>query len=98
MARMYYDSDADLGVLKGKKIAIIGYGSQGHAQAQNLRESGLDVIVADLEGTPNFKLAIDHGFAPTNAAAAAAAADVIQILAPDETQAGLYQNEIKSNL
>ncbi len=98
MAKMFYDTDADLGVLKGKKIAIIGYGSQGHAQAQNLRESGLDVIVADLEGTPNFKLAIDHGFAPTSAAAAAAEADVIQILAPDETQAGLYQNEIKGNL
>ena len=71
MTRMYYDTDADLGALKGKKIAIIGYGSQGHAQAQNLRESGLDVIVADLEGTPNFKLAKDHGFTPTSAKAAA---------------------------
>jgi ketol-acid reductoisomerase len=98
MAQMYYDTDADLGVLKGKKIAIIGYGSQGHAQAQNLRESGLDVIVADLEGTPNFKLAIEHGFVPTSAGAAAAAADLIQILAPDETQAALYQTEIKNNL
>ncbi len=51
MAKMYYESDADLGVLKGKKVAIIGYGSQGHAQAQNLRESGVEVIVAELEGT-----------------------------------------------
>ncbi len=98
MTRMYYDTDADLGVLKGKKIAIIGYGSQGHAQAQNLRESGLDVIVADLEGTPNFKLAIDHGFTPTSAKAAAAEAEIIQILAPDQTQASLYQNDIKGNL
>jgi ketol-acid reductoisomerase len=95
---MYYDGDADLGVLKGKKIAIIGYGSQGHAQAQNLRESGLDVIVSDLEGTPNFKLAIEHGFTPTTATNAAAQADIIQILAPDQTQAFLYKNEIKDNL
>ena len=59
--KIYYDSDADLGVLKGKKVAIIGYGSQGHAQAQNLRDSGLDVIVAELEGTPNYDLAKEHG-------------------------------------
>ncbi len=98
MAKMYYDKDADLGVLKGKKIAIIGYGSQGHAQAQNLRESGLDVIVAELKGTPNFKLAKDHGFVPTTAAAAATAAEMIQILAPDQTQATLYKNEIKDHL
>src|SRR5512147_172646 len=98
MAKLYYDADADLGALKGKKIAIIGYGSQGHAQAQNLRDSGLDVIVADLEGTPNFKLAIEHGFAPTTAAKAAAQADIIQILAPDQTQALLYKNEIRDSL
>jgi ketol-acid reductoisomerase len=98
MAKLYYDADADLGVLKGKKIAIVGYGSQGHAQAQNLRESGLDVVVADLEGTPNFKLAIEHGFAPTTAANAAAQADIIQILAPDQTQALLYKTEIKESL
>jgi ketol-acid reductoisomerase len=98
MAKMYYDADADLGVLKGQKIAIIGYGSQGHAQAQNLRESGLDVIVSDLEGTKNYKLAIDHGFTPMSAADASAKADIIQILAPDQTQASLYKNEIKANL
>lgn len=98
MAKAYYESDADLGVLKGKKIAIIGYGSQGHAQAQNLRDSGLDVIVAELEGTPNFKLAVDQGFIPTTAANASAEADIIQILAPDQTQASLYKNEIKGNL
>jgi ketol-acid reductoisomerase len=98
MAKVYYDSDADLGVLKGKKIAIIGYGSQGHAQAQNLRESGLDVIVAELEGTANFQLAKDHGFTPKTAANAAAEADIIQILAPDQTQAVLYKTEIKDKL
>jgi ketol-acid reductoisomerase len=98
MAKMYYDGDADLAVLKGQKIAIIGYGSQGHAQAQNLRESGLEVIVSELEGTKNYALAKEHGFTPMSAAEASAAADVIQILAPDQTQATLYKNEIKANL
>jgi ketol-acid reductoisomerase len=98
MAKMYYDADADLAALKGQKIAIIGYGSQGHAQAQNLRESGLDVIVSDLEGTKNYALAIEHGFTPMTAAEASAKADIIQILAPDQTQAILYKNEIKANL
>jgi ketol-acid reductoisomerase len=98
MAKMYYDKDADLGHLKGKKIAIIGYGSQGHAQAQNLRDSGLEVIVAELQGTRNFDLAKEHGFTPMSAGEAAAAADVIQILAPDQTQAVLYRNDIKEHL
>lgn len=98
MAKMYYDKDADLGVLKGKKIAIIGYGSQGHAQAQNLRDSGLDVIVAEVEGTPNYKLAVDHGFKPVSAKAAASKADLIQILVPDQTQAMIYKNEIQDSL
>ena len=98
MAKVYYDKDADLGALKGKKIAIIGYGSQGHAQAQNLRESGLDVIVAELEGTPNYKLAKDHGFKPMTADAASRQADIVQILAPDQVQAFLYKEQIKANL
>jgi ketol-acid reductoisomerase len=98
MAKMYYDKDADLSILKGVKIAIIGYGSQGHAQAQNLRDSGLDVIVAELEGTPNFKLAIEHGFKPVSASKASKEADFIQILAPDQTQAQLYRSDIKENL
>jgi ketol-acid reductoisomerase len=98
MTKVYYEKDADLKVLKGRKIAIIGYGSQGHAQAQNLRDSGLDVIVAELEGTPNYKLAIEHGFKPTTASDAAKRADLIQILAPDQTQAALYRNEIKDQL
>ncbi len=98
MAKVYYDNDADLGALKGKKIAIIGYGSQGHAQAQNLRESGLDVIVAELEGTPNFKLAKDHGFKPMTADAASRQAEIVQILAPDQAQASLYRDQIRKNL
>ena len=98
MAKMYYDKDADLGVLKGVKVAIIGYGSQGHAQAQNLRDSGIDVVVAELEGTPNYKIAQDHGFKPVSAAKAAKDAAVIQILAQDNLQAKLYNEEIKQNL
>lgn len=98
MAKMYYDKDADLGVLKGSKVAIIGYGSQGHAQAQNLRDSGIDVIVAELKGTENYALAIDHGFKPVSAAEASKKADLIQILAQDNLQAQLYKTEIKDNL
>ncbi len=97
-AKVYYDSDANLDVLKGKKIAIIGYGSQGHAQAQNLRDSGLEVVVADLPGTPNWDLAIQHGFKPVSAAEAAKQADVIQILTEDEVQPIVYQNEVVQGL
>ena len=98
MAKIYYDKDADLKVFKDRKIAIVGYGSQGHAQAQNLRDSGVDVIVAELEGTPNYKLAVKHGFKPVSAAKAAKDADVIQILAQDNLQAELYKSEIKAGL
>jgi ketol-acid reductoisomerase len=98
MAKMYYDKDADLGILKGTKVAIIGYGSQGHAQAQNLRDSGVNVIVAELKGTPNYKIALEHGFKPVSAAEASKQADMIQILAQDNLQAQLYKTEIKDNL
>ena len=98
MAKIYYDKDADLKVLKGKKIAIIGYGSQGHAQAQNLRESGVDVIVAELEGTANYRLAQEHGFAPVSAKEATKSSDIIQILAPDTAQSRIYQDEIEGEL
>ncbi len=97
-AKVYYDSDANLEVLKGKKIAIIGYGSQGHAQAQNLRDSGLDVIVSDLQDSDNWKLAVEHGFKPVSAAEAAKQADVIQILTEDEVQGIVYENEVKPGL
>lgn len=96
--KIYYDSDADLGVLKGKKVAIIGYGSQGHAQAQNLRDSGLDVIVAELEGTPNYDLAKEHGFEPLSAGEASSRADVVQILAQDDVQAMLYRKEVAPHM
>ena len=96
--KIYYDSDADLGVLKGKKVAIIGYGSQGHAQAQNLRDSGLDVIVAELEGTPNYDLAKEHGFEPLTAGEASSRADVVQILAQDDVQAMLYRKEVAPHM
>ncbi|MCL1910583.1 MAG: ketol-acid reductoisomerase [Leptospirales bacterium] len=98
MAKMYYDSDADSGALKGKTIAVIGYGSQGHAQAQNLRDSGLNVIVSELPGTDNYKLAESHNFKPVTAAEAATKADLIQILAQDHIQAKLYETDVKPNL
>jgi ketol-acid reductoisomerase len=98
MVKMYYDDDADLGLLKGKTIAIIGYGSQGHAQGQNMRDSGVKVIVGELPGTANFDLAKTHGFTPMSAAEASAQADIIQILVPDELQARVYENEIKKGL
>jgi ketol-acid reductoisomerase len=96
--KIYYDKDANLNHLKGKKIAIIGYGSQGHAQAQNLRDSGLDVIVAELEGTENYQFALRDGFKPTTAGEASKQSDLIQILAQDHVQAKLYEEDVKPNL
>ncbi len=97
-AKVYYEADAKMDILKGKKIAIIGYGSQGHAQAQNLRDSGLEVIVSDLEGSANHKLAVEHGFKPVSASEAARQADIIQILVPDEFQPAVYKSEIAPHL
>jgi len=96
--KMYYDQDVDKNILKEKTIAIIGYGSQGHAQAQNLRESGYKVIVSDLKDSDNFKLAIKHGFEPKTASEASAEADIIQILLPDELQKKIYSEEIEKNM
>lgn len=96
--KIYYDSDADLGVLKGKKVAIIGYGSQGHAQAQNLRDSGVDVIVGQRKGGPNYDLAKEHGFEPVSAAEAAENAEVVQILTPDHVQAKLYNEDVAPHM
>jgi len=98
MIKAYYDKDADLGVLKDKTIAVIGYGAQGHAQAQNLRDSGLKVIVAELEGSPNFERAKKDGFSPLPASEAAREGDIIQMLIPDEIQAGVYKSSIKEHL
>ena len=98
MAKMYYDKDADLALLKGKTLAIIGYGSQGHAQAQNLRDSGLNVLIAELEGTENYKLAKEHGFSPVSAEEASKKADFVHILLPDELQGRIYRESIQKNL
>jgi ketol-acid reductoisomerase len=97
-ATIYYDNDADMNALAGKTIAIIGYGSQGHAQAQNLRDSGLNVVVGQRTGSKNYDLAVSHGFTPVSAADAARAADVVNILVPDELQGDLYDTEIKPHL
>ena len=96
--KIFYDKDADLNLLKNKVIAIIGYGSQGHAQAQNLRDSGLNVVVGELEGTPNYKQAVKDGFQPVTAEEAAQKADVIQMLVPDHIQAAVYRNDVIQNL
>ncbi len=96
--KMYYDNDADKSILKKKTIAIVGFGSQGHAQGQNLRDSGYKVIVAELEGTANYKLAKELGFKPVSAAEAAEKADIIQILLPDELQARIYKSDIEKGL
>ncbi|OAB48290.1 ketol-acid reductoisomerase [Paenibacillus antarcticus] len=93
----YYEKDADLNVLKGKTVAVIGYGSQGHAQAQNLRDSGVNVVIGLREGK-SFKKAQNDGFEVLSVAEATRRADVIQILMPDETQASVYNNEIAPNL
>jgi ketol-acid reductoisomerase len=96
--KVYYDDDADLSLLKGKTIAVIGYGSQGHAQAQNLRDSGCDVIVGQRPGGANYDLAVSHGFKPVSAAEATDKGDLINILLPDELQGDVYRNDIKPNL
>ncbi|MES2792173.1 MAG: ketol-acid reductoisomerase [Planctomycetota bacterium] len=97
-AKIYYDDDADLSLLKNKVIAIIGYGSQGHAQAQNLRDSGCNVIIGQRPGGANYDLAVSHGFKPVSAAEATKAADLINILVPDEVQGDLFKSEIAPNL
>jgi ketol-acid reductoisomerase len=95
MAKAYYDQNADLSVLKDRTVAIVGFGSQGHAQAQNMRDSGVRVIVAELPGTPNYDMAKQAGFEPLSASSAAEKADIVQILVPDEHQARVYKSEIE---
>ncbi|WP_419787780.1 ketol-acid reductoisomerase [Pseudodesulfovibrio sp.] len=92
--KVYYENDADLSLLKDKVVAVVGYGSQGHAHAQNLRDSGVNVIVAQRPGGPNFDLAKEHGFEPMSVAEAARKADLIMILLPDQYQAEVFANEI----
>lgn len=98
MAKIYYDKDADLGILKGKKVAVIGYGIQGRGQSLNLRDSGVDVIVSELAGTPNYEQAVKDGFKPVSAAEASKEADIVQILTQDHLQAKIYKSEIAKNM
>ncbi len=97
-AVMYYEKDAPITPLQGKTIAVIGYGSQGHAHSQNMRDSGLNVIVSELPGTDNYNLAKEHGFEPKPAGEAVKAADLIIVTLPDEVQPVVYEKEIGPNL
>jgi ketol-acid reductoisomerase len=97
-ATIYYDNDADLSHLKGKTIAILGYGSQGHAQAQNLRDSGCDVVIGQRPGSKNYELAKSHKFEPMSLADATTKADLVNVLLPDEVAGDLYQSDIHPNL
>ena len=94
MAKMFYEKDTNLGLLQGKKIAVIGFGSQGHAHALNLHESGVDVIVGLYEGSKSWNKAKEAGLEVTTTSEAAKKADIIMILVPDEKQAKLYREEI----
>lgn len=98
MAKMYYDSDCSLGLLKGKTVAVIGYGSQGHAHAQNLKDSGIDVVVGLAPGSAKRKQVEEDGLRVMDTAEAAKAGDLIMILTPDQVQAEIYYRDIEPNL
>jgi len=97
-AKIYYDQDADLGLLKGRKIAIVGYGSQGHAHALNLKDSGQDVVVGLYKGSKSWSRAEKDGLRVTSVGEAARAADVIMILLPDQSQRQVFEAEIRDGL
>ena len=97
-AEKFYDDDADLSVIQGKKVAVIGYGSQGHAHALNLRDSGVEVVVGLREGSRSVAKAEEAGLPVKPIAEAVAWADVVTVLAPDQVQAELYRSEIEPNL
>ena len=96
--QVFYDNDADLGLIQNKKVAVIGYGSQGHAHANNLRDSGVDVVVGLRDGSSSVAKAEQAGLQTASVAEASQVADVIMILAPDELQSEIYEKEIGPNL
>ena len=98
LAKVYYCNDVNWEILNGKKIAVLGYGSQGHSQAKNLKDSGLDVIIGLYEGSPSKAIAEKDGFKVFNVAEAVKQADITMVLIPDEKQADVYRNEIAPNL
>ena len=98
MTDIKYDKDADLSIIQGKKVAVVGYGSQGHAHAQNLRDSGVEVVVALKPGSPSTAKATEAGFQVMTTPEATKWADVIVILAPDQHQRHLYAQDIAPNL
>jgi ketol-acid reductoisomerase len=98
MAKVYYDKDANLDLLKGKTVAMIGYGSQGGAQGMNLKDSGVNVIVAEVEGSPNWERAKKDGYKPMSAEEAAKQADIVQMLVPDELQGGIYKQFVAKHM
>ena len=98
MAKVYYDKDADLNLLKGKKVAIVGYGIQGRGQGLNLKDSGIEVIVSQRPGGKNYDLAVQDGFHPVSVEEAAQEADIIQILTQDHLQAEIYQKSVEPHL
>ncbi len=98
MAKMYYEKDCNLELLKGKTVAVIGYGSQGHAHAQNLRDSGVGVVIGLYSGSKSAKVAKEDGFEVYNTADAVKKADLVMILVNDEKQAAIYKTEIEPNL
>ena len=98
MVKIYYDTDADLELLSGKTVAVIGYGSQGHAQAQNLHDSGIEVVVGLRRNSRSWDQVRKDGLAVMETAEAVKEAAIIQILPPDETQARLYREEIEPYL
>ncbi len=98
MAKMYYEKDCNLDVLKSKKVAVIGYGSQGHAHALNLKESGVEVVVGLYHGSKSWEKAQSEGLIVMTAADATSWADVVMVLINDEKQVDLYENSIKDNL
>ena len=98
MAKIFYQEDCNLALLEGKTIAIIGYGSQGHAHALNLKDSGCNVIIGLYEGSKSWQKAVDQGFEVYTAAEASKKADIIMILINDERQAAMYKNDVEPNL